>query len=436
MAETGSAPASARAGNPTHHGYLAVLVCAFVISTAPTYADLEDGVIGNDRERETLRALVTTLRLLQIQGDLRGDLNTVSSLLDNSTRPDLVRASLRNLLPEVARLKDIRERFAQAKPQLRTLSRPRQERAPRQTPPANVGLSNLLWLDTTDTFTPSTQIWLEAHTDRSEYDPADEFDGFDADNHGFTLGVDFALSPTLTLGFSVGGGSGSIDSQRLGADDVDANEYALSLSYSRGSHAWMGSFAVSDSDIDRLRVVPIVTENTVRRFQLRSNFESRQTAYGLGYSYFWDYSARSAIAPFVTFNLIESETEDYIERGGDTLGLEVTSEDVSQPIGSAGITWSSAWLPSSNWLIAPSISLSFEHDFSADSSTTQYRFINIPRAPRLRIDGSESEENRWRFDAGLTFMHERNVTIGINYQTYRKADYRFDAAIMNIQLPL
>ncbi|MEM7079501.1 MAG: autotransporter outer membrane beta-barrel domain-containing protein [Pseudomonadota bacterium] len=437
MADTGTDSQPSPRRRPRAPGWSTLLTTLILLlPVAQTgRADLEDGVIGTPQKRQELSALVSILRQLQTEGELRGDLSTVSDQLNRSDDPQRIRDGLRALLPPLARLSGVRDRFTGRTP---TPDAQRRNPSAQTVPPARqtTSLGNLLWLNSTDPFTPSTQLWLEAYSDRSENRTDDVFERFEADNRGFSLGADFGLRPGLTLGLSVGSGRGELDSGRLGQDDLILEEYGVSLSFDRGDHAFFANLAVSNTAIDRVRVMLIETETARRVFSLGSEFDTRQTAYGVGYSYFWDYSPASALVPFATVNRIFSETDDYIERGEGTLSLEVASEDLSQTMGSIGVAWSGSWSAGSNWLFAPNASLSFEHDFQAERSATSYRFINIPRAPRLRIDGLESDADRWRFDIGLGLIHSSNFSIGINYQAHRKEDYRYDAAIMNIQLPL
>lgn len=401
------------------------LLAAALTAAAPSHASLEQIVASaNDGQRNLLR-LVVLLRRLQASDALPGDLAGVVDTLDaadpqarNSLR------SLRSLLPAVNRLQTLKDRVGPLT---------RHAGAMRLGDPRTGGRwGRYRRFEGSGPIEPNRwQLWLEAHRDDSEQDDKDGFDGFSADSDSLTAGIEFELTPALSLGVNVGRYDTDLESDVFGEDQQDGTNFGLSLSYRINNHLFSASAGLTQTDTDRVRGVIIGTPGGVRPVRLDADIDADQRAISLGYAGTlfegdnWQFSTVAS----ATYAVLD--TDDYVERGPEGFILNVKSETSKQTLGSLGfdVSWS---LFRSSWLITPHVTAAVEHDFRADPITTVARFRDT--APRFRTEGLEVEETRFRYGAGIYFLHERGFGLGLHYDGQRKDDYRYDAAIVSLQM--
>ena len=415
--------------------YLGLLISAPLAS-----ANIDAAVA--DQSDANLSRLASLLGQLQQRGASRGDLSDVLTSLNQSQQPQLIRRSLRSLLPAVDRATAIR---AQAKIRAwRHRNKPATQRVRHSRPGSASSVLNFGSYSPTMYATESSSStnprqsatwWLQAWQDRAEQSADDLFDGFDAEQTGASLGMDFALNPQLTVGLSYSTYSGEVDSNIFGLDDQQGDQLSLSAIWSNGNHSLSAQVSRSEDEIDRQRLMLVLTETTLRTFRLRSDIKATQTSYGVEYSYSLlpdpTSTSNMLFTPFAGLSFDTIDTDDYVERGSDTLSLLVRTEQEEQFSGYLGASLGFAWF-SDNWTFLPSISVAFEHDFKADPTVTTSRFRDTPLS--FDTEGLEIEENRWRYTVGISLLHRNNVGVGLSYQGQRKGDYEYDGVVLNLQM--
>lgn len=404
-------------------------VFIFVIATmaVPAWSALEDSLIdaGQNQRTADLERLVRTIRTLQARGALSGELSDLVNNLDSTTDVSRLRARLLNLLPDVSRQTYHRERravFATKQIQFRS--------TPTQSTPGN-SWGNVLWLDTSQTYQPATNLWLQSWTDTTEQDGVTGFDDFEADTTGYAIGIDRELTQNWSLSLSLGTETTDIDSSIFGEDEVDSHRATVGLNYTRGRHFFGLSWQQTRADTDRLRVLFVPTLSGFRRLSLNSDFDTKRDGAQISYSTYFEPTTFFTVTPFVTASYSQLDTDDYTERGGDTLSLNVETDTESQLFGTAGVSLS--WLKfGETWSFSPSVTAAVEHDFESDVTTTTSRFLGTDA--RFVTTGHDLTETRWRIAASMSALYRDRASFSLSYETNRKDDYSYEGVILALQV--
>lgn len=386
---------------------------------------LEDGLQDSDADRNLVR-LVSVLRQLQQAGALRGELNTLVGQLDAASDSAGVRQTLKSLLPDVVRTHAVRERQVLSLPNRAIVSR----RAP-----SGTGASTLNWgvLNATSQQPeqPSRTLWLDLQTEDAQQDDTGGFDGFDASGRGLTLGVGFDLSDDWYLGLSAGTHTADVDTDFFGDDDIDLDDYAVTLSYTRGVHSLSVGYARTTTTTDRERLLVINTDTGRRIIPLQSDIDADQDSWLLGYSALMSGDGVFSWSPSISLGRSTLRTDDYTERGPNSVAFAVETDDATQVVGSVGVD-ASWFLSRGAWTFIPSAGVALEHDFKAEATETLSRFRNT--ALTFVTEGYSIEENRWRLHAGLTAYYYDAFSVGLSHQAQRKNDYHFNATTLSLQV--
>ena len=401
------------------------LLITAMTSAAPAHASLEEITANAGDSQRNLLRLVILLRRLQASDTLPTELADVVDALDAADPQTLSAArTLRTLLPSVNRLQTVKDRVRPAK---------RYIGAMRLNDPRTGGRwGRLRRFESADGVEPKRwQLWLDAHQDDSEQDDKDGFDGFSAESDSVSAGVEFELTKALNLGLNLGRYDTDLTSDVFGEDQQDSTDAALSLSYRHNNHVFSTSVAYTSTDTERIRGVIVGAPTGLRAIRLDADIDADQRSISLGYAGMlfegdhWQFSA------VVSGSYAVLDTDDYVEQGPDGFTLNVKTETSKQVLGAAGgdMSWS---LFRGGWLIAPHLTAAVEHDFRADPITTVSRFRDT--GPRFKTEGFAVEETRFRYGAGIYFLHERGFGLGLHYDGLRKDDYRYDAATISLQM--
>ncbi|MEM7099884.1 MAG: autotransporter outer membrane beta-barrel domain-containing protein [Pseudomonadota bacterium] len=425
-----------------------ILTFLITSSVSPcSYAAIDQAIDDASRPDPNLNRLGSTLRALQSLGATRGDLIDVVNELEMASSPELVRRALRTLLPAINRSAAIRQRVTDNRWRNRKSDTQRLRRSTKSNSNQVLRATalNYSWYAAPSEQNTNTgvapdkikNIWLQTWTDSAEQDDQDFFDGFEATQTGVALGLDLAITENLDFGVSIGRYSGEVDSNIFGEDQSNGTQLGVYVARSYGNHTISAQLNNSRDQIDRERLMIVLTETQPRTFLLTSDIDSQQIGYSIDYSYSFlpDLHSTSSFmfSPFASVAYAEIQTDNYIERGSETLSLSVETQDEEHLSGTIGATLGWAYFHT-NWTVMPSLTLAFEHDFQADPTVTTSRF----RDTTLTFDteGLELEENRWRYNLGLSLIHRNNIGIGFSYQGQRKGDYRYDGVVLNLQISI
>ncbi len=426
---------------------------AFVLMLLPHSgaANLDNAAAANADNRRNLEGLVAAIRSLQSGGGTSGNLAAVVAHLQTLTDAGTANRGLAALLPEVSRQQILRDRRHQRAglppPSARRLtSRPNSTARNRQ---QTLAWSNLVWL-TTGTGTAANpaapppkldaDVWLQGWYDDAVQDNRQGLEGFDAYGTGYSGGIDFNLSDNLALGLEAGRYRADVDSDLFGEDETTSNSWGASLYYST-DHEWFGQpvyqswrlhYSHSRSSIDRRRLMLVLLDDTLRGIQLTSDIDAETDSSGINWALSFN-AGDFVLQPYLAIEYSNLSTDDYLENGGGSLNLFVSSADEEQLVGTLGAALSRQYF-AGNWMIAPSISAAFEHDFRADPTVTLSRFRGTDASFSTR--GYAIEENRWRYSVSIGFYHTADWGISVSYQAQQKDDYRYQGAALSLQAKL
>ena len=402
------------------------LLCTLIFYPLTVSADLEDSFNNaRDPRNPDLQRLVRSIRDLQSRGALPPELADLVSRLDSTSDVIALRQRLIALLPDVARQdfhKDRRQPIRATR-----IQNQNQNRGQPPTPASNWG--GVLWLDSNADLAPRTDVWVQTWSNDSEQE--DDIFEYTADSTGWTFGIDRELTDRWLLSASVGSEDADIDSSIFGRDEVDSQSASVSLSYIQGRHSFSFGWLRTDAETDRVRVLFVPTDGGIRRFPLQSDFDTQQDAVQITYGTYFTVSESFSIAPFLSASYAWLETDDYVERGGDSLSLIVETGGEEQILGSAGVTFS--WQHIGNtWSFAPALTALVEHDCKSEITTTLSRFTGTDA--RFVTTGHDLSETRWRGAASVTALYRDRASFSLSYEAHVRDDYDYDGVILTAQI--
>ena len=399
----------------------APLLCILFLYANNVSADLEDGINNaGDPRAPDLQRLVRNIRDLQSRDALPPELADLVARLENTSDITLLRQRLLALLPDVARQgfhKDRRQPF-------------RQQRQP-STQPSNPASNwgDVFWLDADSNLNPRTDIWIQTWNNSSEQE--DDFFEYEADANGWTFGIDRELTDNWLLSASFGVENADIDSSIFGRDDVESESTGLSLTYLGDQHSLSFAWQHTDAETDRVRVLFVPSDGGIRRFALQSEFDTQQDVIQITYGTFFEPNPHFTLAPFISASYAWLETDDYVEQGGNSLSLEVETDDEEQILASLGVTLS--WNQIGEiWSFAPALTALVEHDFKSEVTSTLSRFTGTQT--RFVTTGYDLSETRWRGAASITALYRDRASFSLSYEAQVRDDYNYDGVILTANI--
>jgi hypothetical protein len=406
---------------------LKILLLVSATTSLSAWSALEDGLTspGQNKRTADLEHLIRAIRSLQARGALSGELGEIVNDLDKMSDIAGLRAGLLNLLPDVTRQTYHRERRA------RFDVKPNDFLPSSNQPISGNSWGNVFWLDTSQTYQPATNLWLQSWNDTTEQDGVTGFNDFKADTTGYAIGIDRELTASWSLSLSLGEEVTNIDASIFGEDEVDSHRATIGLNYRRGRHFFGANWQQTRSETDRIRMLVVPTRTGFRRIVLNSDFDTKRDGTQISYATYFEPSSSFMITPFVTANYSQQDTDDYTERGSGKLSLSVTSDTASQFFGTAGLALS--WLHfGETWSFSPSVTAVVEHDFDSDTTitTSQFQATNT----HLVTTGQDLAATRWRAAASISLLYRDLAGFSLSYETDRKDNYSYEGVILTLQV--
>ncbi|HFD12126.1 MAG TPA: autotransporter outer membrane beta-barrel domain-containing protein [Crenotrichaceae bacterium] len=199
--------------------------------------------------------------------------------------------------------------------------------------------------------------------------------GFDFDNWGGTLGVDYRVTDDLVAGaaFTYLNTDADLDSS---AGNVESDSYTGTI-YATYSHAsgfyidGAASYGAIDFDISRRIQYTLPTD--VVNTTAKGDPDGSQYSFGMGIGY--QFSVASAtIEPFARADYQEYEIDSYRETGGQGWGERFSKQRVRSLPTSVGLRLSNAF--STSWgILQPQVHGAWHHQFKDDSRTITTSFL-------------------------------------------------------------
>jgi outer membrane autotransporter protein len=254
--------------------------------------------------------------------------------------------------------------------------------------------------------------------------------GFDFDNWGGTLGVDYRITNDLVAGaaFTYLNTDADVDSS---AGNVESDSYTGSI-YATYSHQGgfyvdgIASYGASDFDISRRIQYSLVTDvlGTVDT-TAEGDPSGSQYSFGLGIGYQFAVGS-STIEPFARADYQEYEIDSYSERGGQGWGERFSRQRIRSLPTSVGLRLSNAF--SMPWgVLIPQAHGAWHHEFKDDSRTITTSFLGdggaTPNQFSIVTEGPDRDYYTVGASLNATFVH--GITAFVAYNTllgYRDVD--------------
>ncbi len=395
------------------------------------HADIDQSLATVTDPRRNLHNLVNALRDAHVTD--RGELATVVDRLEAAdAAPRDVILTLRSLLPDVSRQKSLlrRTRLHEGPTHLLRLVNDRPSAA-QQSP----DLPNYLPIlrlndDQRANADPKRSLWLHTYTDSGDQEDDGELEGFEASSWGIAIGADYDLTDRLTIGGSAGHFDGNVDSAQFGEDNQDGEQYGLTMTYAVDRHAFQLAYTYATTDTQRERILIVRTADGFRRLLLESDIESTQQHWSFSYASAFELGDANLLSPTLGLRHSRLATDDYVERGGDSLSLSVDTESETQLTATTGLDLSRL-IARGDWYLAPSIGASIDYDLSSDPTTTLSRFRD--RQFLFTTQGLDTDRFRWRVHAGLSAAHRGGFSLSIALARDGADDYRNLSAALSLQ---
>ena len=279
-------------------------------------------------------------------------------------------------------------------------------------------------------------IWLQTWRRDINQDDQNFLDQFESEEKGVAAGISFNLAKDTSIDVSLARAQADTTRFAFGSDDQSIKDVNVTLSQYRNDHGISISAGYGETNTKRDRRIINFNNPTQPRVRLRSDFDTQIMSVGLQYSYYTtsDNPLHTwMLSPTIGINYNQLTTDNYTEFGPNNVQLNVTTDDEEQIIGNAGVTFSWAHFHG-DWMISPSITTAFEHDFKVDPTSTEAIVRDVPI--RFSNEGYDIEDNRFLYGAAINFSHMESLSFGVAYQTQKKDDYSYKTIMLNLQIDI
>ncbi len=243
------------------------------------------------------------------------------------------------------------------------------------------------------------------------------------------LGVEYALTPTVTIGTVFGYGYSSLYNFEHANADINSNNYSAALCgvYRPGNFAFTGLLGYTRFSYQSTRQIHFGTEQAgyVNRSASADWFANGLTCAGEA-SYTWALGPVNVVSEALLAYAGQSQSA-FTESGANSLNLHLNSSNVNSIISGLGVSAEAPLKLTRTILITPRIRVAWEHDFLGDDShdhQLQATFANVPDPGTLTVLGQNrgsdqinlsaalelSLNDRWSFFGGSEWANWSNGT--------------------------
>lgn len=402
------------------------LMLAMLMLPAAALGTTPDDLDLSGRDDRNLRPLLELLR--NPDDGLPGELGEVAERLRGAASVAAARRLLRDLLPELARHRALRQRRGRWVGHSRPGTHRRPDRSYRVVTGLLRGEPLRLASVEPERF---TTVWLQGSWDNADQDDRDGVDGFDSDARGILLGLEREIRPGFSLGIAGGRTNAEITTPGRGRDDTDADDYLAFSSLNAGAHRFDFLLSARVGETDRRRIVRIPRNGEVRLVRLLSTVDTEELLVSASWSRDFELSGGWYVSPGLDLGHMRRSTDDYVESGGGELGLAVETEDEAQTL--AGATLGVGYFALADaWAISPGASLNIEHALAADETVTTSTFTRT----RFSFTSRGYSVEKTRFTAGLQLAayHQSGFGGSLGVVHERQDDYRYTATTLTLEV--
>lgn len=276
-------------------------------------------------------------------------------------------------------------------------------------------------------------VWGNGTYNTGDVDTSANQLGFDFDNWGGTIGVDYRVTNDLVAGvaFTYLNTDADVDSS---AGNVESDSYTGSI-YATYSHAsgfyvdGSASYGAIDFDISR-RILYTLSSDVLGTVDTTADGDPSGSQYSFGMGIGYQFAVASAtIEPFARADYQEYEIESYSETGGLGWGERFSKQRVRSLPTSVGLRLSNAF--SMPWgVLQPQAHGAWHHQFKDDSRTITTSFLGDgavanQAANQFSIVTEGPDRDYYTVGASLNATFANGVTAFVAYNTllgYRDVD--------------
>lgn len=244
-----------------------------------------------------------------------------------------------------------------------------------------------------------------------EKDQTSEENGFEYDNLGLTVGMDYRFSDNLVAGFAVDYSETDVELD-LGFGDSGTESIGASFygTYYTGSFYIDGLIGFGQQDYDSQRNIIYANVNDVVSGDTDGN--SFSFSIGAGYDTSWDALNGSF---YVRVQSNATEIDGFAETGSE-LAMLIGDQDVDSLRAVLGGQMSKAFSKSYGVLM-PYASFEFHHEFDDEQRSVVSQYVFDPTATSFSFLSDAADENFGVLGLGLSLLLPRGNQMFFSYDT-------------------
>ena len=256
--------------------------------------------------------------------------------------------------------------------------------------------------------------------------------GYDLDEIGFTVGMDYVFSEKFVAGLAVSYSDTDLDfNNNTGNSDFEKISVLTYVNYNvndrfsiDGYLAWSSidyelrrkiSYSAADPFfIPNLGGVDVNTSTS-------ADAEANKVLAGLNLVYTLSYNALE-ISPLLRLDYSGTFIDSYTESGGSGLALQVESQNIQSF--KSNIGFNTSYAVSVPWgVVLPNVRASYVHEFLDQRRTIHASYIQDPGNFDLRFKTDQPDRDYFVFGAGLSTVLARGIQLFVDYE--RIEDHRY-----------
>lgn len=266
-------------------------------------------------------------------------------------------------------------------------------------------------------------IWARGNYSFGEKDASSADNGFEADQWGLTVGIDYRLSDRTVIGAAGGYGKSDISFEPSGEGGLDASSWALSLygsAYVAENFYLDGVINYSRSDYDARRRISYTDLFGLVERTARGDTDGSTISGGVSIGYDFLIGGLT-VSPTASYFYVDTTIDEFVEAGSGGLDLAYDEQSYQSATGSLGLRVAYAW--NLSWgVLLPHFRGEFVREFEDDVEVFGVRFANDPFAgssnptPPIIVQSDEPDQSYWRLAVGFAAQFPYGVSGYVEYQ--------------------
>lgn len=257
-------------------------------------------------------------------------------------------------------------------------------------------------------------VWFQAFGGVANADGDVTGAGYDAGFGGAMIGIDGAISDTVTIGAFGSYSVSTVDGDGAGNAQLDANTYQIGVygSYTGASFYLDGfaSYAGSDNDISRTAFAQTIT----------ASYDASQFAMGAALGVPLEVSSNVFITPNASLTYNHYDADSYTETGSAGFSARVNPGSASQLTATLGARIHAVYEQADGTSFIPELRVGIIGDLIDDDAVSTATFVGGGTA--FNVTGTDTDDIGALIGLGLT-MENDSWSAGITYDADIRGDF-------------